>query len=164
LPREAFLRDFHLFNSELQDGKRTKPNFGSLSRKRNGRLKYGLKRPSIIENNSVLEMNNDDFGKKIKFGPASKDEEFVFGAQRPGYRPSYDKTPVALDEVNKWIRYMKFNNIKRVVCLEEEKLHLYSHLPGGLLGIYYAEFGKNNVLHCPIKEGKGRCTLLGRKW
>lgn len=86
------------------------------------------------------------------FGPADKNEQYVFGARRPGY-PSKNVQP---QEVKEWIEYMKSHGIKRIVCLLEKARELEGYYvslkPNSLLGIYQEVFGGSNVLHRPITD------------
>ena len=86
------------------------------------------------------------------FGPAAKNEQYVFGAKGPGH-PSKNVQP---HEVKEWIEYMKTQRIKRVVCLLEKARELegyYGSLqPDGLQGIYKEAFRGSNVLYRPIKD------------
>jgi len=77
----------------------------------------------------------NDFG----FGPASKDEQIVFGSQKP------DR-----NNVQEWICFMKEKGIKRVCCLlSQHQLEFYNE---DLLDTYRKEFGQNNVCWAPIED------------
>jgi hypothetical protein len=83
------------------------------------------------------------------FGAPLKEEEFVFGAQRPGFPGIFVQKQV----VDEWIAYMKKQGIVRIVCLlSEEELGSYPTLTGGLLGIYAETFGPDNVLWAPTPD------------
>lgn len=83
------------------------------------------------------------------FGPPSKDEKLVFGAQRPGYPGKFIQKQV----VDGWITFMKAQGVRCVVCLlPDEELKYYPTLSDGLLGLYAATFGKDNVLWAPTTD------------
>jgi protein-tyrosine phosphatase/phosphohistidine swiveling domain-containing protein len=83
------------------------------------------------------------------FGPASPDEQIVFGAERPGYRSEQ----VGLNSIKEWISFMKNKGIKRVCCLlPEEQLKYYGTNDQFLLDIYRKEFGEDNVCTAPITD------------
>ena len=78
---------------------------------------------------------------RFHFGPARKDERIVFGAEKPGHRPS---------EIQEWIDFMKEHKIQRVCCLLSG-----SQLTGfekNLLEVYRQEFGSQNVCEAPIRD------------
>jgi len=52
-------------------------------------------------------MNN--FG----FGPVFKNEQIVFGTQRPGY----NSKSVSVSDIQKWISFIKKQEVKRICCL-----------------------------------------------
>jgi protein-tyrosine phosphatase len=80
------------------------------------------------------------------FGPASEDEEIVFGAQRPGH----PFQSVQRDTIKKWISFMKNQGIKRVCCLlSQDQLNYYEE---NLLAIYCEEFGHSNVCWAPMED------------
>jgi len=80
------------------------------------------------------------------FGSSSKEDQFVYGAQRPGYPGKF----VQKQFVGEWLGFMKKQGIGRVVCLlSEEELKCYPTLAGGLLGTYIESFGEDNVLWEP---------------
>ena len=86
------------------------------------------------------------------FGPASPDEQIVFGANRPGYH-SEDPEKVPESEVEAWIAAMISEQINRVVCLlHDEQLAFYTSVPGGLLARYRHAFGQENVLHARVED------------
>jgi protein-tyrosine phosphatase len=87
---------------------------------------------------------------KFNFGPASKNEKILFGAQRPGW----PKPRVEQREVDEWIGHMRLNGIKRVICLldDEEISRYYNSMRGGVLSVYARVFGKSHLLHIPIKD------------
>jgi protein-tyrosine phosphatase len=88
------------------------------------------------------------------FGAPSKEEELVFGAQRPGFPGKFVQRQV----VDEWIAYMKKQGVSRVVCLlDEEELGCYPTIAGGLLGVYAEAFGPDNVLWAPTPD-KRLCT------
>ena len=85
------------------------------------------------------------------FGPPSRDEKLVFGAQRPGYPGKFVQKQVADD----WITFMKAQGVRRFVCLlSEDELKYYPTLSGGLLGLYAAAFSVDNVLWAPTDDRK----------
>jgi hypothetical protein len=99
------------------------------------------------------------------FGAPCKEEESVFGAQRPGFPGRFVQKQV----VDEWITYMKKQGVSKLVCLlSEDELTCYPTLTGGLLGIYAAEFGADNVLWAPTPDKrlcsaeavKGLCYFL----
>ena len=59
---------------------------------------------------------------RFNFSPASKNEEFVHGAQRPGYSL---KSSIPDSEVGQWVEFMRQQGIARVCCLLEEQLSFY---------------------------------------
>ncbi|MBN1376602.1 MAG: dual specificity protein phosphatase family protein [Dehalococcoidia bacterium] len=83
------------------------------------------------------------------FGAASREEEHIFGAQRPGFPGKFVQKQV----VDEWIAFMKKQGISRIVCLlSEEELDYYRTLTGGLLGIYADVFGPDNILWAPTVD------------
>jgi protein-tyrosine phosphatase len=83
------------------------------------------------------------------FGPSSREDENVYGAQRSGFPGKFVQKQV----VDEWIAYMKKQGISRVVCLlSDEELSYYPTLTGGLLGIYTENFGPDNVLWAPTAD------------
>lgn len=83
------------------------------------------------------------------FGAPSKEEEYVFGAQRPGFPGKYVQKQV----VDEWMSYMKKQGISRIICLlSEEELGNYPTLAGGLLGVYAENFGPDNILWAPSPD------------
>jgi protein-tyrosine phosphatase len=83
------------------------------------------------------------------FGAPCKEEEFVFGAQRPGFPGRFVQGQV----VDDWVAYVKKQGVTRVVCLlSDEELKCYPTLTGGLLGVYAREFGPDNVLWAPTPD------------
>jgi hypothetical protein len=83
------------------------------------------------------------------FGPPSKEEECVFGSQRPGVPGKFVQKQV----VDEWVAYMKKQGIRRIICLlSEEELGYYPTLAGGLLGTYAESFGPDNVLWAPTPD------------
>jgi protein-tyrosine phosphatase len=90
------------------------------------------------------------------FGSPSKEEEYVFGAQRPGFPGKFVQKQV----VDEWIAYMKKQGVRRIVCLlSEEELGNYPTLAGGLLALYAENFGPDNVLWAPTPDKR----LLSRE-
>lgn len=82
----------------------------------------------------------------FRFKSASRDEEIVYGAERPGY----PKESVRLDLIMEWIRFMKDRGIKRVCCLlTEDQLGYYDK---DLLRIYRQEFGIDNLCWTPVED------------
>ena len=87
--------------------------------------------------------------RRYGFGAAGPREEIVFGAQRPGF----NGTSVSAAEVVEWIRYMREQGVRRVVCLlPDEQLAYYGGVRGGLLERYATAFGAENVAHRPIPD------------
>jgi protein-tyrosine phosphatase len=85
--------------------------------------------------------------KEYLFGPASKEERIVFGAQRPGYHAA---NPVGAELVQAWISCMKEQGIKRVCCLlSARQLRYYAD---NLLGVYQIAFGKSQVCWAAIED------------
>lgn len=83
------------------------------------------------------------------FGAPCKEEEYVFGAQRPGFPGKFVQRQV----VDNWIDFMKKQGVSRVVCLlSEEELEFYPTLEGGLLGVYAQVFGPDNVMWAPTPD------------
>jgi len=80
------------------------------------------------------------------FGPASRDEQIVFGAQRPGY----SSKSVGLSDIQEWISFMRKQGIKRVCCLLPENQMEYYQV--NLLDIYREEFGPDNVCWAPVED------------
>jgi hypothetical protein len=56
---------------------------------------------------------------RFNFSPASVKEEFVYGAQRPGYQ---SRSSIPDTEVGQWIAFMRQQGIARVCCLLEDQL------------------------------------------
>ena len=82
----------------------------------------------------------------FNFAAASRDENYVFGAQRPGYNSS---PPVSDAEVQVWVEFIQQQGIKRVCCLLEDQLSLYA---SDLLAIYRHSFGVEAVCAAPIRD------------
>jgi protein-tyrosine phosphatase len=82
----------------------------------------------------------------FNFSPASVKEEFVYGAQRPGY-PSRSSIPDT--EVGQWIAFMRQQGIARVCCLLEDQLSCYQ---SDLLAAYRGSFGEEAVCGAPIRD------------
>ncbi len=82
----------------------------------------------------------------FNFAAASRDENYVFGAQRPGY---YASDPIADIEVDKWTEFMQSQGIKRVCCLLESQLSKYE---SDLLASYRRWFGDAALCSAPIKD------------
>ncbi len=75
------------------------------------------------------------------FGPASPTESIVYGAMIPGY---------SLEYVDEWIGFMKNKSIQRICCLlTKNELDNYSV---GLIRLYQAAFGEENVCQTPIED------------
>ncbi|MBE9189054.1 dual specificity protein phosphatase family protein [Gloeocapsopsis crepidinum LEGE 06123] len=75
-----------------------------------------------------------------KFASAAEDEPIVFGSARPGYRN---------EQVKEWIKFMQYQDIKRVCCLlPESQLTRYSNL----LDVYRQTFGLDQVCWTPIED------------
>jgi len=81
-----------------------------------------------------------------KFGPASQEEQFVFGAQRPGYPSRY----VGAQDVQEWISFMRDRGVRRVCCLLTQSQ--LSYYEDDLLDMYHEEFGQDNVCWVPIED------------
>jgi len=81
----------------------------------------------------------NDFG----LGPAYKDEQIVFGSQKPDP-----------NNVQEWISFMKEHGIKRVCCLlSQHQLRYYNEYYNvDLLETYCKEFGRNNVCLAPVGD------------
>jgi protein-tyrosine phosphatase len=83
---------------------------------------------------------------RFKFAPASRDEETVFGAERPGY----GSISVDRDQIQAWIAHMKERGIRRVCCLlSQDQLGYYQE---DLLQIYRSEFGEDKVCWAPVED------------
>ncbi|MBN1375228.1 MAG: dual specificity protein phosphatase family protein [Dehalococcoidia bacterium] len=83
------------------------------------------------------------------FGAPSKEEEYIYGAQRPGFPGKF----VQRQMVDEWVAFMKKQGVSRIVCLlSEEELGYYPTLTGGLLGVYAEVFGPDNVLWAPTAD------------
>jgi len=83
------------------------------------------------------------------FGPCSREDEFVYGAQRSGFPGKFVQRQV----VDEWTAFMKKQGINRIVCLlSDEELSYYPTLAGGLLAIYAESFGPDNVLWAPTAD------------
>ena len=82
----------------------------------------------------------------FNFSAASREEDYVFGAQRPGY---YASDPIADIEVDKWAAFMQGQGIKRVCCLLESQLSKYE---SDLLASYRRWFGDAALCSAPIKD------------
>lgn len=82
----------------------------------------------------------------FRFKTASRDEEIVYGSERPGY----PNQPVGLDLVMDWIQFMKDRGIMRVCCLlTKDSLDYYDE---DLLSIYRQEFGDGNLCWAPVED------------
>ena len=80
------------------------------------------------------------------FGMSSRDDQFVYGAQRPGFPGKFVQRQV----VDDWMAFVQKQGIRRIVCLlSDEELDYYPTLDGGLLGVYAANFFPDNVLWAP---------------
>jgi protein-tyrosine phosphatase len=85
--------------------------------------------------------------RKHLFGPASQEEQIVFGARRPGYHSS---PPVLGEDIREWITFMQAQGIKRVCCLlSSAQLRYYTD---DLLVTYQAAFGQANVCWAPVED------------
>ncbi len=83
------------------------------------------------------------------FGPCSREDEYVYGAQRPGFPGKF----VQKQLIDQWLGLMRKQEISRVVCLlPEEELGYYPTITGGLLGAYVEAFGEGSVLWAPTKD------------
>mgnify|MGYP001826276695 CR=1 FL=1 len=83
---------------------------------------------------------------RFNFSPASKNEEFVYGAQRPGY---FLKSSIPDTEVEQWVAFMRQQGIARVCCLLEDQLYFYQ---SDLLAAYRDSFGEEAVCGAPIRD------------
>lgn len=81
-----------------------------------------------------------------KFGAASNDENYVYGAQRPAYHSSRS---ISDAEVGRWVEFMEQQGIERVCCLLESQLSYYK---SDLLEIYKRSFGEEAVCKAPIED------------
>jgi len=81
----------------------------------------------------------------FNFGPASRDEPTVHGAQCPG-----NTLLIATSEATArpWVEFMHGEKIRRVCCLLGESQ--IQHESFNLLDLYRREFGDDRVLHAPI--------------
>jgi protein-tyrosine phosphatase len=82
----------------------------------------------------------------FNFSAASREETYVYGAQRPGYNSN---PPILDNEVKNWIDFMKQQRIERVCCLLKEQLTYYE---SSLLAAYKHAFGEENLCSAPIKD------------
>lgn len=82
----------------------------------------------------------------FNFAPASGNETFVFGAQRPGYDSS---KPIPVSVVTKWMDFMEKQVVKAVCCLLEDQLAYYEY---DLLETYKQRFGKDKICWAPIPD------------
>jgi len=83
---------------------------------------------------------------QFNFSVASNEENYVYGALRPGYHSSQ---PIADAEVGIWVEFMQQQGIKRVCCLLEGQLSLYE---SDLLASYRHSFGEEAVCWAPIRD------------
>jgi hypothetical protein len=60
--------------------------------------------------------------KRLNFAPASNSEQFVYGAQRPGYQ---FRSSIPDTEVDQWVEFMRQQGVTRVCCLLKEQLSCY---------------------------------------
>ena len=90
------------------------------------------------------------FKRRHNFGSVDSQDQLVFGACRPGF-PAQRVSP---KEVEDWLDFMSAENVRRVVCLlaSSNELKPYRRLRGGLLGRHQDFFGRENVLHAPIRD------------
>jgi protein-tyrosine phosphatase len=83
---------------------------------------------------------------KFKFAPASRAEQTVFGAERPGY----PARSVGVAGVQEWISFMRARGIQRVCCLlSPDQLAYYAV---DLLQAYREAFGEDKVCWAPVKD------------
>jgi protein-tyrosine phosphatase len=82
----------------------------------------------------------------FRFGAASFDETYVYGAQRPGYPAS---RAISDDAVARWSQYMRQRGVKRVCCLLQDQLACYD---SDLLAAYRRFFGEEALCWAPIKD------------
>ena len=65
------------------------------------------------------------YESSYNFAPASTFDDILFGSERPGY---YHRGKIPSEEVQKWILFMKNQNIKEVICLlDETQLRQYKN-------------------------------------
>ena len=82
----------------------------------------------------------------FRFKPASRVEQSVFGAQRPGY-PLHS---VDRNQVRDWFSFMVARGIRRVCCLlSQTQLDYYDE---DLLSTYSQEFGAENICWAPVED------------
>ena len=75
-----------------------------------------------------------------RFAAASENETIIYGCARPAYDD---------EKVNKWIKFIQSQNIKRICCLlTKNKLNNYSNL----LESYEKEFGLKQICWAPIED------------
>jgi len=84
---------------------------------------------------------------KFNFAPASANEAFVFGAQRPGY--DSPTKPIPVSKVTTWMDFMEKQGIKAVCCLLKDKLAYYKC---DLLETYRQRFGNDKVCWAPVPD------------
>lgn len=83
--------------------------------------------------------------RRTDLSPASREEEIVYGACRPGYYSMSDSGDVVAD----WIDQMQEADIGRICCLlESAELEHYANL----LERYELAFGHEAVRHVPIAD------------
>lgn len=86
-------------------------------------------------------MSNPERG----FTAAYEQEQFVFGARRPGF--PFPRVSFVL--LQRWVDFIQARGITSVLCLlSSRQLAAYDDL----LGIYRQMFGKHNVLWVPIDD------------
>ncbi len=86
--------------------------------------------------------------KRLNFAPASNSEQFVYGAQRPGYQ---FRSSIPDTEVDQWVEFMRQQGVTRVCCLLEEQLSCYK---SDLLAAYKGSFGEEAVCAAPVEDYK----------
>jgi protein-tyrosine phosphatase len=82
-----------------------------------------------------------------RFGPASPEEQVVFGANRPGYPAG---PGAGAEKVEEWVSFMKGQGIVRVCCLLTEGQ--FAYYACDLLNAYRQSFGVGNVIHVEVED------------
>ena len=85
---------------------------------------------------------------RFRFGAASSDEKYVFGAERPAHAL---RNAIPDAEVDAWAGFMQEQGISRVCCLLNEQLAYYE---SDLLARYRQLFGEHAVCTAPITDFK----------
>jgi hypothetical protein len=83
-----------------------------------GRSRFSLIRPKSTIVWTVVGATTTNAGvvtmKRLNFAPASNSEQFVYGAQRPGYQ---FRSSIPDTEVDQWVEFMRQQGVTRVCCL-----------------------------------------------